>query len=669
MNSVADNLGSLRSRWQAGRLRSQPGYLTGRRTAIVLAALGATLVACALLALTVGSEHVGAWQIFAAMLAKLTGAASGLSPEQDVIVFSLRLPRIGLAIGVGASLAMAGAAFQALLRNPLADPYVLGVSGGAAVGSILAIMLAAGLAFAQPLFSFAGAMLATLVVYQLGKRDDDPARMALAGVVLSTFLSSMIALMTSVATNVKLRQITMWLLGDLSSGSYEGLIFVLAAVAVCLIALMTQSRALNLMMIGERDAFALGVETGRVRLTVHLAASLVTGAAVAAGGAIGYVGLVVPHLVRLAVGADNRLVIPASALAGSLLVLLADTAARTAIAPRELPTGAITALVGAPVFIYLLLRSRKQVFSPTKPREEDTKAGQRERETEGVGSDLSFSLSLPFPLREASCDFVDEKNTLLLRDVHFGYHHRMVLSGVSLEIRSGEILALLGANGTGKSTLIGVAHGALHPSAGEVLFDDKPVREFSRRELANRIAVVAQAAEVRFPLTALEYVLTGRFARASAIGFDSADDLAAAMVALTETDAAQFAHRYFNELSSGERQRVVLARALAQQSRLLLLDEPTANADIAHQVSLLSLVRDLTRKRSLGALVVTHEINLAADFADRVALLKDGKLLACGAPAEVMTGELLGELFGTSLVVDAHPVSGNPRVSWTVGQT
>jgi iron complex transport system ATP-binding protein len=138
------------------------------------------------------------------------------------------------------------------------------------------------------------------------------------------------------------------------------------------------------------------------------------------------------------------------------------------------------------------------------------------------------------------------------------------------------------------------------------------------------------------------------------------------MKALTDTDAAQFAERQFNELSSGERQRVVLARALAQEAQFLLLDEPTANADIAHQVSLLGLVRTLTEERKLGVLVVTHEINLAAEFADRVALLKDGKLLACGAPGEVMTESLLGDLFETSLLVDAHPHSGNPRVSWVI---
>ncbi len=334
------------------------GYLTKRRAMLVLLALGVALIVCAAGALAIGSEHVAFSQISTALMGKLTGAESTLSREQEVIVFSLRLPRIALAIGVGAALAMAGASFQALLRNPLADPYVLGVSGGAALGSILAILLAAEVAFAQPLFGFAGALAATLIVYALGRRDDDPARLALAGVVLSTFLSSMIVLLTALASNVKLRQITMWLLGDLSSGSTEGTIFVIIAVLVGVTVLMTQSRALNLMMIAERDAFALGVETSRVRWVVHATASLITGVSVAAGGAIGYVGLVVPHLVRLAVGADNRLVIPASAMTGALLVLLADTAARTMLSPRELPTGAITALIGAPVFIYLLVRNR-----------------------------------------------------------------------------------------------------------------------------------------------------------------------------------------------------------------------------------------------------------------------------------------------------------------------
>jgi iron complex transport system permease protein len=335
------------------------GYLTKRRAAVVMLALAAGMVVTSVCSLAVGSEPVALSQIVEALWSKLTGSESTISPEQEIIIFSLRIPRIALSLGVGASLAIAGAAFQALLRNPLADPYVLGVSGGAAVGSIIAIMFASEYAMSRPLLGFAGAAAATLIVYRLGRRADDPAHLILAGVVMSTFLSSVIVLLTALADNVKLRNITIWLLGDLSSGSTEGLIFVIIAALAAVIVLMTQSRALNLMMIGERDAFALGVETARVRWIVYLTASFLTGAAVAAGGAIGYVGLVVPHVVRLATGTDNRLAIPASAVAGAILVLIADTVARTVLSPRELPTGAITALIGAPVFIYLLVRSRR----------------------------------------------------------------------------------------------------------------------------------------------------------------------------------------------------------------------------------------------------------------------------------------------------------------------
>ncbi len=255
---------------------------------------------------------------------------------------------------------------------------------------------------------------------------------------------------------------------------------------------------------------------------------------------------------------------------------------------------------------------------------------------------------------------------LELREIHFRYHdsdRREAIAGVTLEVLAGEIVALVGPNGSGKSTLLGIAHGALKPQRGEALFEGKPVTGFSRREAARRIAVVAQAVEVRFPLTAIEYVLTGRFAHVSALGFDSPRDLEIAAKALADTDSIQFSNRKFNELSSGERQRVVLARALAQEPRLLLLDEPTANADIEHQISLLNFVRQLTRERRIGALVVTHELNLAAEFADRVALLRDGKLIICHEPRKALTADLLSRVFHTPLLVDRHPQSGNPRVS------
>jgi len=257
---------------------------------------------------------------------------------------------------------------------------------------------------------------------------------------------------------------------------------------------------------------------------------------------------------------------------------------------------------------------------------------------------------------------------LELRNINFSYNRRPVLHGITLDVQAGELVALLGPNGSGKSTLLAVANGARTPDSGEVLFEGEPVAGFSRREIARRMALVAQSGEIRFPLTSLEYVLAGRFAFGRTLGFDSPRDLEVAIEALADTDALQFAGRKFNELSSGERQRVVLARALAQEPRLLLLDEPTANADIAHQISLLKFVRNLAREKSLGALVVTHEINLAAEFADRVALLKDGMLIAVGDPMDVMNPESLGQVFETPLLVDKHPKSGKPRISWISAQ-
>lgn len=257
----------------------------------------------------------------------------------------------------------------------------------------------------------------------------------------------------------------------------------------------------------------------------------------------------------------------------------------------------------------------------------------------------------------------DLKHTMLaLCDISFSYD-RQVLTDISLTVRAGEIVALLGPNGAGKSTLLGIASGALRAQQGQALLNGREVHSFARREIARQMALVAQSGELRFPLTALECVLAGRFVHGGGFGFDAPQDVAVALTALAATDAAHLATRKFNELSSGERQRIVLARALAQEPKFLLLDEPTANLDIGHQVELLTLIRRLTQKQQLGALFVTHEINLAAEFADQVALLKQGRLLASGAVTQVMTTDRLSELFDTSLLVDTHPYSGRPRVT------
>jgi len=282
-----------------------------------------------------------------------------LSETQAAILYDIRLPRIFLGACVGASLAVAGAGLQALLRNPLAEPYLLGVSNGAALGTMLAFVFFESYESMRPVTAFAGAGLATFAVYQMARSRAgmNVERLILSGVIVTTFLSSIIILLTTLLDATKLRSFTFWLLGDLSQATKSGFYLSFIAVVAGTIILASQARALNLMMIGERDAFDFGVEIERTRLIVFATASALVGISVASSGSVGFVGLIVPHIVRLATGSDNRHVIPFSALFGASFVVLADTLARTLIAPRELPVGAITALIGCPLFIYLLRKN------------------------------------------------------------------------------------------------------------------------------------------------------------------------------------------------------------------------------------------------------------------------------------------------------------------------
>jgi iron complex transport system permease protein len=331
--------------------------VTLRRTLIACGLLTIAVVLAVVIMSLIGSESLPARASLCA-IASLGTSDCGLSRDQYDILFQIRLPRILLAAAVGGSLATAGASYQALLRNPLAEPYLLGVSNGAAVGTMIALVFFGANEWSRPVLAFAGALVATLAVYQLarGRAGATPERLILAGVIVTTFLSSVIVFVTTLMDATRIRSFTFWLLGDLS-GTTQTLLPVAIVITVAgTVVLTLNARSLNLLMLGERDAFDLGVEVGRVRIVVFVVASLLVGSSVAASGSVGYVGLVVPHLVRLSLGSDNRITIPAAALGGALFVIVADTVARTVIAPRELPVGAITALIGAPLFIYLLKR-------------------------------------------------------------------------------------------------------------------------------------------------------------------------------------------------------------------------------------------------------------------------------------------------------------------------
>jgi iron complex transport system permease protein len=259
---------------------------------------------------------------------------------------------------VGAALSVAGAGFQALLRNPLADPYVLGVSSGAALGAILSLRFAPHVALALQGAAFAGAAATIAAVYFLGRRGGqlDSATLLLAGIISASFLSAIILFLMTTLSGRDLRGMAFWLMGDLATPPSMNLGFLFLVLGIGTGAIYTTSSDLNLILTGEQEARHLGVNVGRVKLVVYVGASLLTGLAVSVSGAIGYVGLLVPHVMRMFFGTDYRLLIPTTALGGAIAIVAADSLARSVIAPTELPVGAMTALAGAPVFIYLLRR-------------------------------------------------------------------------------------------------------------------------------------------------------------------------------------------------------------------------------------------------------------------------------------------------------------------------
>jgi iron complex transport system permease protein len=330
--------------------------LTPRRLLLICLGLLGVLLLTVLVSLKFGTRTISLADLTSMLYHTVVGQSDQISSEYRLIVFDIRWPRILLAMIVGAALSVAGASFQALLRNPLADPYVLGVSSGAALGAILSLIWAARTPGATPIAAFAGAAAAGAAVYFLGQRGGylDSFSLLLAGIITASFLSAVIMFLMTTISARDLRGMAFWLMGDLTTPSPVSPGWLLLAVLLTIGAIYTTAADLNLLMAGEQEALHLGVDVGRVKLVVYLGASVLTGVAVAVSGAIGYVGLLVPHLIRIIFGSDYRLLIPATAIGGAIVVVLADTLARTLVAPIELPVGAMTALVGAPMFIYLL---------------------------------------------------------------------------------------------------------------------------------------------------------------------------------------------------------------------------------------------------------------------------------------------------------------------------
>lgn len=326
-------------------------YLTPTHVVKVLSSLALLLVVASFVSLSLGPSGVGLTDLWDAL-------RGDRNPAVSLIIWELRLPRLILAMVVGAGLSVAGAVLQSLLRNPLAEPYILGISSGGTVGAFVAITLGiAFAAFSVPLLSFVGSGLVMLLVYSLGHRRGvlDPHALLLSGVMVGAFFNAIILVMVSVF-NQEMRSAYLWLLGNLSGAEFTSIGFAGPVIILASLVLVGFSRSLNLIATGDESALQAGVDVVRVRKLGYVTASLITGLAVSVSGVIGFVGLLVPHACRLLFGTDNRIVMPASMLVGAIFLVFCDILSRTVLAPSEIPVGVITAAVGAPLFIYLLKR-------------------------------------------------------------------------------------------------------------------------------------------------------------------------------------------------------------------------------------------------------------------------------------------------------------------------
>lgn len=346
----------------AGWARSG-AIVTSRRRWLVLIGLLVASVVVVVVSSCFGAARVSGRDLSAALLALVTaGRIDGAVDETTgAILFQIRLPRVLMGFLVGGTLAVVGATLQALLRNALADPYVLGVSSGAALGVAIAMLLGIGTMLdvvpVLPLWGFAGGIMALMLIYRLAQsRGRLPIHsLLLAGVILNAMLTALIMFITSIMDPARSAGLIAWLMGSLTPQNWTGLAGIALYVAIGVLALLYQAPALNLLTQGEDTARSLGIDTERIKQRLYVLTALLTGAVVSVSGMIGFIGMLIPHAVRMAIGSDHRLLMPASALVGGMFLVLSDTVARTAIAPAEIPVGVVTALAGGPFFLYLLL--------------------------------------------------------------------------------------------------------------------------------------------------------------------------------------------------------------------------------------------------------------------------------------------------------------------------
>ncbi|MCX5591739.1 iron chelate uptake ABC transporter family permease subunit [Alcaligenes endophyticus] len=562
-----------------------------------------------------------------------------------IILQQVRLPRVVLGIAVGAGLAGAGTLMQALFKNPLADPGLIGLSAGGALGAVGAIVLG-GFWITQsallsvwltPLAAFFGAAISAALIFMLSMKNGQiqAQTLLLCGIAMNAIAGACVGLLSYVATDDQLRNLTFWSLGSLGSATWTsaGLMAVISTIVFFFA--YHQRHALDALLLGDNNAKQLGVPVEQLKRHIVMSTAACAGVAVAFTGMIGFIGLVAPHLARLVSGPKHQRVVPLSMLIGACLLCSADLLARVLIPPSELPIGVLTALLGAPFFLYLLRRPWS------------VSSGAKKTSSEHVTRQAA-----PFLAPKACTDL--EQSVLDVSDLHLTLQGTLILRDIHAEIKMGQRIALVGPNGSGKSSLLRCLV-AEHAYTGQIHLNKANIRHSNIRELAKQLAYMPQSTHLPFSFTVEEFILLGRLPHQEDTSLHRMNCLEQV---LTLLELRTLRHDDYLRLSGGQQQRVQFARALIQIvdrpcGALLLLDEPTSALDLAQQ-NLISTVLEKMSLQGLTVVAVIHDLHFAQRYATHLWLMHDSTLFAQGPAAQMLDPDLLGMAFGIEFTVLQH---------------
>ncbi len=528
---------------------------TGKTKTLRLIMLGGffCFTCCAMVgSLLFGSANIS----FQTILHTLIG---NVSTTDEMVIWNIRFPRNIVGALVGGNLAVSGAILQAVMKNPLADPGIVGVSSGAGLAGVIMLIFMPEASLLLTPVAFIGAMLSACAVYSLAwKNGIRPTRIILAGVAVSAFLGSGISALL-VFYSDKVQGALLWMVGGLSARSWPQVEALFPYTVLGLIFALAGCKALTILSLGDETARGLGVPVEKVRFSMTAVAALLAAGAVSIAGLIGFVGLVVPHIVRLIVGTDYKYVIPGSAILGAGVLVFCDTLGRILFSPVEIPAGIIMAFLGAPFFLYLLRRS------------------------------------------------------------------------------------------------------SLKPDVGRVEVAEKALSSFHTNEMARQVAFLPQVHEIPKDMTAEELVSCGRYPYQHWWTGVSTHDRDVIQSAMQRTNTLHLKDRLAANLSGGERQRVWIAMALAQEPKILILDEPTTYLDICHQLEVLELVSKLNREENITIIMVLHDINQAVRYSSEIFVLENGIIERQGTPIDVMTHDAIADIFEVDADVEMR--RGRPSIS------